>query len=221
MKKLITAILVSASLSAFACGGYGDLYPKWSIGVIGYGNMYLPNNGMNSFFLPGVQFTHRSNSGLWNHRVAVEHIRRNYSAPDFPPGGADMMHIEGFNRRTVIRVGIERSVNLHRFFQPYAAVDLAGQFMRLDLREEGGIMGVNQRREIDTKGIGIMPGIGFRTFLGSKICLYAEYRGEFFVNDVDTKTTNYWGNVDTRPTSETEFTMKGGRIFQAGVQVLF
>ena len=132
-----------------------------------------------------------------------------------------MMYSTGYERRTLVRVGIERGWFLHRLFRPYAAVDLAGQFSRSDMYHSGGIAGLNQREEYGTKGIGVLPTIGFKTYIGKRISIYAEYRAEAFLNDVDTKITYYNGNVDSRPTSEMIFDFKAGTIGLAGIQVMF
>jgi hypothetical protein len=221
MKKTLSLLLISCSLSAFACGGYGDLYPKWSIGVIGYSNTNMPVAGMQNMVLPGVQFTHQGWNTLWAQRAAIEYSRYTMLTPDFPPGSADMMYTEGKENRVLVRVGLERGWFVHRLFRPYAAMDLGMQYDKSDIQEVGGIMGVNQRHEITTKGIGLMPTVGFKTFVGRKVCIYAEYRAEAFLNDVDTKTTYYNGNVDSRPTSQTKFDFSGGKIVQAGIQVMF
>lgn len=221
MKKILSLLLVSCSLSAFACGGYTDLYPKWSIGVIGYSNTNMPVAGMQGMILPGVQFTHQCWNGLWAQRAAIEYSRYTQLTPEFPPGSADMMYTDGRENRVLVRVGLERGWFVHRLFRPYAALDLAMQYDNYDMREVGGIAGLNQRDQITTKGIGLMPTVGFKTFIGRKVCIYAEYRAEAFLNDVDTKITNYQGNVDYRPTSETKFDFAAGKIVQAGVQVMF
>lgn len=169
--------------------------------------------------LPGIQFTHQS--GLWAQRAAIEYSRYTSLTPDFPPGSADMLSINGKENRVLLRVGLERGYYLHRLFRPYAALDLGVQYDQYDMTLVGGIAGFNQRDQITTKGIGLMPTVGFKTFVGRKICIYAEYRAEAFLNDVDTKTTDYWGNVDHRPTSETKFDFAAGKIVQAGIQVMF
>ncbi len=221
MKKILSAILVSFSLSAFACGGYADLYPKWSIGVIGYGNSNMSVVGMQGMILPGVQFTHQFGNGFWAQRVAIEYSRFTSPTPEFPPGSADMMSMQGKENRVLVRVGLERGWFVLRGIRPYAALDLGFQYDNYDMHLEGGIAGFNQRNEIKTKGVGLMPTLGLKTYLGRKICIYAEYRAEAFLNDVDTKTTDYRGYADYRPTSETEFTLTAGKIWQAGVQVMF
>lgn len=221
MRKTLSLLLVTCSLSAFACGGYSDLYPKWSIGVIGFSNTNMPVAGMQGMILPGVQFTHQCGNGLWAQRAAIEYSRYTKVTPDIPPGSADMMYSDGRENRVLLRVGLERGWFLHRLFRPYAAFDLGMQYDQHDMRHEGGIAGLNQRDEITTKGIGLMPTVGFKTYIGRKICLYGEYRAEAFLNDIDSKTTYYNGNVDSRPTSETKFDFAAGKIVQAGVQVMF
>ena len=221
MKKILSLLLVSCSLSAFACGGYGDLYPKWSIGVIGYGNVQSLNGGMHAYFLPGVQFTHQRPGGLWAERGAIEFTKFSYVTPEFPPGSADMLYQEGKESRTLVRLGVERGVYLHRLFRPYAALDVGFQYAKSDMRLVGGIAGFNERDRTTIKGVGLLPAVGFKTYIGKKISVYAEYRAEAFINDVDRKVTDYNGNVDTRPTSETQFSFKGGKFIQAGIQVMF
>lgn len=219
-KKTLTAFFLCFALSAMACGGYADLYPKWSIGVIGYGHFQMPHQGMmRSYVLPGVQFTHGNR--IWGQRVAIEYTKYTETGQEFPQGGADMLYSTGYERRTMLRVGIERGWFMHRVFRPYAAVDIAGQFSRSDMYYSGGIMGMNQRDEVTTKGIGLLPAVGFKTFIGRRISIYAEYRAEAFLNDVDTKTTYYNGNIDARPTSEMNFDFKVGTIGLAGIQVMF
>lgn len=221
MRKLFSILMITVSASAFACGGYADLYPRWSIGIIGYTNSNMAVSGLNGMILPGVQFTHQCFNGLWAQRAAIEYSRYTALAPDFPPGSADMMTISGQENRVLLRVGLERGWFLHRLFRPYAAMDLGFQYDNYNMRIEGGIAGFNKRDEITTKGIGLMPTVGFKTFIGRKICFYAEYRAEAFLNDVDTKTTDYRGNTDYRPTSETKFDFAAGKIWQAGIQVMF
>ncbi len=221
MKKTLSLLLVMIAVRVFACGGYADLYPKWSIGVIGYSNTNMPVAGMHGMILPGVQFTHRCYNGLWAQRGAIEYGRYTPITPEFPPGSADMMYTDGKEQRVLVRVGLERGWFLHRLFRPYAALDMGIQYGKSDLSLVGGIMGVNQREEITTKGIGLMPTVGFKTFIGQKICIYAEYRAEAFLNSVYTDVTHYSGNVDARPYKQTQFDFNMGKIAQVGVQVMF
>jgi hypothetical protein len=220
-KKTLSLLLVLCSLSAFACGGYGDLYPKWSIGVIGVGNFSTPQFSNHLYFLPGIQFTHQNPYGTWAQRAGIEHIKSHIETPDALTQGNDVLYYEGTEQRTILRVGIERGWYVTQRLRPYAAVDLAGQFYKSDIDYSGGFGGLNERDEIKMKGIGLMPAIGLKTFVGRKICIYAEYRAEAFLNDVDTKVTHYSGNIDSRPTSEMKFDFSAGTIAQMGVQVMF
>lgn len=219
-KKTLTLILILTAARAFACGGYGDLYPKWSLGVIGYGNFSMPVAGTHGYFLPGIQFSHATPSGRWAQRVAIEHMKQSFTTP-VPPGGADMLSEEGYENSWLLRVGLERGWFLHRLFRPYVAVDLAGQLMRSDITYSGGIAGLNQRDEIRRKGFGLMPAVGFKTFIGKRISIYAEYRAEAMLYDVDKKITYYNGYTDSRPYGEMEATFRAGRLFHGGIQVMF
>jgi hypothetical protein len=220
MKKILPALFVCLSASAFACGGDSTLYPKWSIGVIGVGSIEMPLHGAHTSFLPGVQFTYSKN-GTWAQRVAVEHTRYAAEAADYPAGGADMMSIEGTAKRTVLRIGLQNEWALHRFFHPYAALDLAGQLSESNMVYTGGIAGINERREISTKGIGVIPALGFKTFFGKRIALYGEYRAEGFLNAVDTKTFDYRTQQELRATRISQLDFRSGDLFLAGIQVMF
>lgn len=216
MRKTLFIILATISVQVFACGGYAD-YPKWSIGVIGVGNYYMGGPGWNPHFLPGIQV--KRAKGPYALRFGVEHVR-NYTEPTGEQG-ADIMYIEGNVKRTVLRAGMERGWNLHWRFSPYVAVDLAAQSMCSDMTYEGGIAGISERHEITTKGIGLMPTIGFKTNINRKIAFFAEYRAEAFVNDVYQKSTYYIGSIDSRPTRETEFDFAVGTIGHVGIQIAF
>lgn len=217
MKKLIILPLFFLCFEAFACGGYADLYPKWSIGVIGVGSYSLPATGFQPYFLPGVQFTHTR--GMWAQRFAVEQVR--HTIENNETGGADMLATNGTERRTMIRIGLERGWYLHRLFRPYVAMDIAGQLYKSDIDYEGGIAGMNQNVTVNSKGIGLIPTVGFKTYIGKKISLYAEYRAEAFVNDETRMVTYKSGIVDTRPVNDTKFDFNAGSIAQVGVQVMF
>ena len=219
MKKLFFLPLLFFSLSAFACGGYENLYPKWSIGVIGIGNYSLVQTGFKPYFLPGVQFTHTR--GQWAERVAVEQVKFFIPENDVPAGSADMGTRSGNERRTLLRAGVERGWFLHRLFRPYAAVDLAGQLYKSDMTYAGGFSGLVYQEEIKTKGIGVMPTVGFKTFIGRRISVFAEYRAEVFYNSTETNTTYKNGTIDTRPVKNAGFDVQGGTIAQVGVQVMF
>lgn len=220
-KKVFFLFLICSSFSAYACVDNARVIPQWSFGVIGYGHFNMPVSGANNYFLPGIQLAHNSTDGRWSQRVAFEYIKQAVVSPEFPPGSADMMTMEGQEKRALLRIGLERGWSLHRLFHPYVAMDIAGQLYTSDVTYSGGIAGLYQRTEVSAKGIGLLPAAGFKTFLGQHIALYAEYRAEAFVNDVHTKTTDYIGNVDYRPTSETQSDFKGGDIFLAGIQVIF
>lgn len=220
MKKTLCLLLAMIAIRAFACGGYADLYPKWSIGVIGIGNYSMAKNGYQPYFLPGIQFTHTNSNGLWAERAAVEHIKT-FSESEVFPQGNDMLAYNGTERRTILRAGIEHGWFLHKLFRPYAALDLAGQLHKSDYTYSGGIAGLNQRDEITTKGIGLLPTIGFKTYIGTRISVFAEYRAEAFLSSVYTDVTYYNGNVDARPYKQTQFDFNVGKIAQAGIQVMF
>lgn len=217
MKKLLSLLFLSLSASAFACGGYGDFAPRWSIGVIGAGNYQLPYSGWKPYFMPGIQL--KRTAGQYKLRFGVEHVK-NYNEPT-DMQGYDILYMTGPEKRTVVRAGVEREWYLHRFFSPYVAVDLAAQSMNSNILYEGGIAGLNERHEITTKGIGLMPTVGIKSNLGRRVALFAEYRAEAFLNDVYQKSTFYSGNVDTRPTRGTEFDFAAGKIVHAGVQFSF
>lgn len=221
MKKTLSLVLVLVAVRAFACGGYGNIYPKWSLGVIGVGNLRMPTTGMHTYFLPGIQLSHNSACGAWSQRVAIEYTKQSVSTPEFPPGSADMMYMDGYENRTVLRIGLERGWFLHRLFRPYVAMDLAGQLGKSDISYSGGIAGLNQRDEISRKGFGLMPAVGFKTFIGKRISVYAEYRAEAMLNDVDKKITYYNGYIDSRPYGEMEAKFNVGTIFHSGIQVMF
>jgi hypothetical protein len=221
MKKTAILLLIFASTTAFACGGYGDLYPKWAIGVIGYGYTPMAVTGMHGNVLSGVQLSHKNPYSRWTQRVAFEYNRYAQPVPEFPDGSADMLYTTGRENRFLLRAGVERGWFLYRFFQPYAAMDLGFQYDKYDMALIGGIAGFNEHNLTITKGVGLMPAIGIKSEIGRKVSVFAEYRAEAFVNDVDTKVINYKGNVDTRPTSETKFAFNAGNIVQAGIQVMF
>jgi hypothetical protein len=225
MKKFLVLFFTSCSLSAFACGDYGALVPRWSIGVIGYGSFEMPVSGSlagaHSYFLPGIQFGHTTASGKWTHRIALERIQRSMESPEIPPGGADMMMYEGSENRTLLRIGVEREWQIRRWFRPYAALDLAGKIGKSDFTYSGGIAGLHQREEYTFKGIGLLPAIGIKSFIGNRISVYAEYRAEAFLNDVDKTFTYYNGYVDSRPYPEAKTEFYAGEVLTAGVQVLF
>lgn len=217
MKRLLSLLFLSLSASAFACGGYGDFIPRWSIGVIGAGNYQLHYSGWHPYFLPGVQV--KRTTKKFTYRFGVEHVKIYNEPTDMQ--GYDILYMTGPEKRTVVRAGVEREWFLHRFFSPYVAVDLAAQSMKSNILYEGGIAGLNERKEITTKGIGLMPAVGFITHFGRKVSVFAEYRAEAFINDVYQKSTYYSGNVDTRPTRGTEFDFVVGKIVQAGIQITF
>src|ERR1044072_7095876 len=129
MKKLLSSVLLTATVQAFACGGYID-FPKWSIGVIGAGNYGLMNQNWHPFFLPGIQLNRKMNYNM-ELRFAVEHTKY-YNAP-MEMQGNDMLSITGEERRTLFRVGAEKSWKLHKLFMTYVALDLAAQSKRTDL----------------------------------------------------------------------------------------
>lgn len=217
MKKTFSLLFLLFTFSAFACGGYADLPPRWSIGVIGVGNYQLPYSGWHPYFLPGLQVKRMTKQ--YTLRFGVEHVRI-YNAPT-DMQGYDILYMTGPEKRTVVRAGVEREFYIHRFFTPYIGVDLAAQYMSSNILYEGGIAGLNERHEITTKGVGLLPTVGFKTQLGSKVSFFAECRAEAFFNDVYQKSTYYSGNVDTRPIRGTEFDFSVGKIVQAGIQISF
>lgn len=221
MKKTLVLLFALISLRMFACVDTTAVNPQWALGVIGVGNYSLPVSGFHPFFLPGIQLTHMNANGKWTQRVAVEYTKHSELMNDPPAGSADMFYIEGTEQRTLLRVGLEHDWTLHRFFNPYVAVDLAGQLYKSDVHYTGGIAGIDERDEIVTKGIGLLPAVGFKSYFGKHIAWFAEYRAEAFVNSRYTKMTNYSGNVDTRPHTETVYDFNGGNIGHVGVQVMF
>jgi len=220
MKRTLSLLLVILSVRAFACGGYADPYPEWSIGVIGAGNYSMPASGFHPYFLPGIQFTH-TNGGAWTQRGAIEYTKYTIVPVEDSPGSADLMFVGGTEKRTLIRAGVEHGWFICPLFRPYVALDLAGQSYKSNITYEGGLMGRNDREEISTKGIGLLPAIGFKTDIGKRISVFAEYRAEAFVNNTETKVTYYNGNIDSRPTDGTNFDFRAGAIAHLGVQVMF
>ncbi|HTF05692.1 MAG TPA: hypothetical protein VK826_16810 [Bacteroidia bacterium] len=215
---LIIPLILFFGFKSFACGGYVDFTPRWTIGIIGAGHYRTMNVEGHAYFLPGVQV--KRTMGKYQARVGIEHTKY-YTEPADVPGGADILYVEGPSRRTLVRVGVERGWTLHRFFAPYAAIDLAGQFGTSDLTYSGGIAGMHERHEIVKKGVGVLPAVGVKVNLSSKISFFAEYRAEFFLNDVYSKTTYYWGNVDSRPSRETNGEFDFGDIGHVGIQIAF
>lgn len=216
-KKLLLLPIAFLRLHAFACGGYGDIFPRWSLNVIAVGNYQLPYSAWNPSFLPGVQLNRTMGKNTL--RFGLEHVRIQHEPTS--EQGADILYVSGTEQRTVLRAGFERRWYLHRLIQPYAAVDVAGQSMTSNMLYVGGIAGLDERYEITTKGIGIIPAIGFKTSIGRNVALFAEYRVEAFVNDVYRKATFYNGNIDSRPTRNTEFDFAMGTIGHLGLQIAF
>ena len=216
MKYLLSAFLTGLFLQSMACNPE-PLPTRWSAGIIGIGNYQLPYDGWHPYFLPGIQV--KRECGNYAIRAGVEHVKT-YIAPS-EQGGFDILYMSGPVSRTLFRAGAERSWKLHRWFNPYAAADIAWQSMHSDITSVGGIAGLNERVEIDTRGIGLLPAIGLRSELGKNISLFAEYRAEAFLNDESSKLTDYNGNVDSRPSRRTDFDFSAGKSVQAGIQIYF
>jgi hypothetical protein len=219
MKKFLAVLFVILSIPVFA-GGYGDLYPKWSIGIIGVGNYSMPASGFHPYFLPGIQVTH-TNGVSWSQRGAIEFTKYSIVPIENTPGSADLMFVNGTEKRSLLRAGLEYGWFICPLFHPYVAIDVAGQSYKSNITYEGGLAGRSDREEISTTGIGLLPTIGFKTYIGKRIAFFAEYRAEAFLNNTETKVTYYNGNIDSRPTDGTTFDFRAGAIAHAGIQVMF
>lgn len=224
MKKITLLFLLCCNLHAWAGNDSLTPQPKWSIGMIGYGSFRMPVSGdlsgSRSYFLPGIQVTRVSASGKYNYRVGVEHIQRSFASPEVPTG-ADEIAYNGQESRSLLRIGMEREWHLHRLFSPYVSLDIAAKMGRSDFTYSGGLMGMHQREQTRTKGIGVMPSLGFKTSITPRVAFYAEFRTEAFMNNVHRKITDYNGNVDTRPQREFSFELHSGETVMAGIQVRF
>lgn len=216
MKKLFTVFLVAMCTHVFACDVPIDLR-KWSISVIGLGNYGTAQKAWQPYFLPGIQFNREA--GNYEMRFAVE--RTKYYAEPTDQSGEDILYISGPERRTLLRIGLEREWKLNRWINPYAAIDIAGQKVYSELTYVGGIAGMNEKHAITTNGVGLLPAIGFKSEIANHVAFFAEYRAEAFVNNVNQKSTYYNGNVDSRPSRDTQVDFNVGSIGNIGFQFQF
>ncbi|HTF05693.1 MAG TPA: hypothetical protein VK826_16815 [Bacteroidia bacterium] len=213
MKKLLVFPLLLLNFQAFACGDYTTPLPKWRVGIIAAGHYSSLFYGFRPSFLPGVQVNRQF--GKYELRLAVEHTQMTTEGSGMP----NYMWGKGHSSRTLVRAGIERSIPLTRWLAVYGAADLAAQFgnSKVDAMGCFGPMGVITSR---SRGAGIIPAVGVRFKMGPRISCFAEYRAEFFINDVRQKT-KFGGNTESRPVNYTETDFEFGKIGHVGIQIAF
>lgn len=214
MKKLLVVPFVLLGLQAFACGGYTDTLPKWRIGIIAAGHYQSPTRGFNPQFLPGVQLNRRI--GNYELRLGYEQIRDNHiSMP-----GPDYSWNTGYYNRNLLRFGIERGIQITPRFKMYGAADLAFQFSRSEL-DQNGCFGPIGTTQTVSHGVGVIPAIGLEYRIGKRVSCFVEYRAELFVNDVTEKFMYSSGNIDSRPVNSTEVDFNCGANGHVGFKVAF
>ena len=180
MKRVIALLFVFASVQITANAAPTDTLPKWSIGMIAVGNYQSMYQGFQPQFLPGLQLNRKL--GKYELRLGFE---RTVSA-----GGRlfSQDYSSGFGNHTsnTLRIGIERGYSITRKLKVYGALDLAARYQK-GAYESFGCFGPLGIVNYTTRSIGVMPTLGLNYQISKRISVFAEYRAEFFVNDVTEK----------------------------------
>jgi len=212
MKKVIAFLFVILSVQIAAKAAPADTLPKWSVGIIAVGHYQPAWQGFQPQFLPGIQVNRKM--GKYELRMGIEQIT----------SGGRFIYQPDYTRRTntgkstLLRIGIERGNSITSKLRVYGAVDLGMRYEK-GAYESMGCFGPLGIVNYTSRGVGVMPTLGIQYKVGKRISLFAEYRAEFFINDVNERIIYPQGNIDTRPYHYSSFDFNFGTIGQVGIKI--